>query len=87
MSKHISRCLLYSNYYKNPTILQRFLIKTRLSQQYRLKHTEQIKPPKKEPKIGITWKSLTFLAVGAAGLVGIMKYIQDEKEAGEVFLF
>lgn len=34
-------------------------------------------PPRKGP---ITWKSLGFIAVGGAGLLGFMWYVKDEKE-------
>lgn len=87
MSKHVSRFLLYSNYYKNPPIFQRFLIKTRLSQQMRFQHTEQSKRPQSpldQRKVPITWKNLTVLALGAAGLVGVLKYIKKEKDAGNI---
>lgn len=87
MSKHISRYLLYSSYYKNPTILQRFLINTRLSQQYRLQHTKLPPKPQKPSGTLFSWKNLAVLSVASAGLVGVLKYIQNEKEAGKLFFF
>lgn len=40
----------------------------------------QPEAPKKDRKGPITWKSLGYIAVGGAGLLGFMWYVKDEKE-------
>lgn len=81
MSRPFSRLLLSSRLLKGSANK----IKPKPFQQSQLNYSQSAKSSKPgEGKGPITWKSLSVAAVGGAALLGILKYIQIEKDLGKI---
>lgn len=76
MSKHISRLLSSSKFYARPTTSSSLQLQ-QFRQPIRFQGTGG------KGKGPITWKTLSFIAVGGAGLLGFFYYVKNEKEAGK----